>query len=83
MSFHWLAILGVWLYIAILGVIVVVALTVILWCLLLGYSILIDKYQEGKRRPMATSMPRDELLARRIAKTIERRIKTIKAANSR
>lgn len=83
MSFHWLATLGIWLYIAILGVIVVVALTVILWCLLLGYSILIDKYQERKRRPMATSMPRDELLARRIAKTIARRIKTIRAANSR
>jgi prepilin-type N-terminal cleavage/methylation domain-containing protein len=59
----------------------IIAAGVTLVCLWIGGNTLIDKYQGRKRRQMATPMEVDEIMLRRLKKSVAVRIEQRKMAN--
>jgi hypothetical protein len=70
-----------WTYVLMSIVIGIIGLGTLGFALYLSINGLIDKYQEKKRRPMATDISRDELMYRRLKRSVHMRISTIKQAN--
>lgn len=70
-----------WSMIGICSCIAIIGLTVIGCVFYVLVNMGIDWYQQTHRRPMASAMPRNEILAKRLERSVKARRDTIRLAN--
>jgi hypothetical protein len=68
-------------FIVISGAILLICAGVFGFAFYVAINWAIDELQMRKRRPMATPMDRDEIMLRRLKRSVHTRISTIKQAN--
>jgi hypothetical protein len=83
MNLHDIAVTYSWAFILIVGAIILTACAIFGFAFYISVNWAIDRYQERKRRPMATPQNRDEIMLRRLKKSVAVRVSQRDMANSK